>query len=64
MKKPTPAELIATASRLLAAAERSLRKKPAHRPQPKPHRTAKDRPATPEEVAAAFANIRAMLAAK
>jgi hypothetical protein len=64
MKNPTPAELIATASRLLAAAERALRKKPAPRPQPKPRRTAKDRPATPEEVTAAFANIRAMLAAK
>jgi hypothetical protein len=64
MKKPTAADLIATANQLLTAAQRMLNKKPARRPQPKPRRTAKDRPATPEEVTAAFAEIRAMLAAK
>jgi len=64
MKNPTPAELIATASRLLAAAERSLNKKPTRRPRPKPQRPSSDDIATPEEVAAAFANHRAMLAAQ
>jgi hypothetical protein len=60
MKNPTPAELIATASRLLAAAERSLKKKPAHRPS-KPRRPSIDDLATPEEVEATFANLRALL---
>jgi uracil-DNA glycosylase len=61
MKEPTAAELIHTATRLLAAAQRTLKKKPTPKPRP-PRRPPKDRIATPEEVAACFANIRAMLA--
>jgi hypothetical protein len=60
MKNPTAADLIATANQLLTAAERSLRKKPAHRPS-KPRRPSNDDLATPEEVEATFANLRALL---
>jgi hypothetical protein len=64
MKNPTPAELIATASRLLAAAERSLKKKSARRPRSKPRQSSQDQIATPEEVTAAFADLRAQLASQ
>lgn len=59
--EPTPAELIATATRLLAAAQRSLKKKPARRPRPA-RRIPEERIATAQEVAAAFAQLRAELA--
>lgn len=61
MKEPTAAELIATATRLLAAAQRSLKKKPARRPRPI-RRPAEEQLATPEEITIGFAKIRAALA--
>lgn len=64
MKEPTPAQLIATASRLLQAAQRSLRKKTITRPVSPRKPIPQDDPEylSPEEASKMFADLRAQLA--